>query len=82
MRQITAKELEAEEVKNSKIASAINIPLGLLEFRLHELEKPKEFVIVCHSGGRSGRASQFLESRGFQVMNMVGGMLAWEGEVE
>lgn len=98
MRQITAKELEAslkagnewdiidvrevEEVKNGKIASAINIPLGLLEFRLHELDKSKEFVIVCHSGGRSRRASQFLETRGFQVMNMDGGMLAWEGEVE
>ncbi|MEC2531979.1 rhodanese-like domain-containing protein, partial [Bacillus cereus] len=28
------------------------------------------------------RAVQFLESYGFQVINVVGGMLAWEGKVE
>jgi rhodanese-related sulfurtransferase len=36
----------------------------------------------CRFGGRSGRATQFLESYGFNVINMIGGMLAWEGKVE
>jgi len=38
--------------------------------------------MVCRSGGRSGRAAQLLESHGFQVVNMTGGMLDWEGKVE
>ncbi|MFD0772143.1 rhodanese-like domain-containing protein [Bacillus sp. CGMCC 1.60114] len=98
MREITAKKLEhklmsnetvnmidvreVEEVAEGKIPGVLHIPLGLLEFRMHELDKNKEYVIVCRSGGRSSRAVQFLESHGFQVINMNGGMLAWEGKTE
>ncbi|WP_138417353.1 rhodanese-like domain-containing protein [Aquibacillus sediminis] len=97
MKQLTANEVkelltkqdlnivdvrEVDEVKEGKIPGAMNIPLGLLEFRMHELDKSKEYIMVCRSGGRSGRASQFLESQGFKITNMTGGMLAWEGDVE
>ena len=98
MKQLTAKEVEelladektlnildvreVDEVKEGKIPGAVNIPLGLIEFRMHELDKSKEYVLVCRSGGRSGRASQFLEGQGFKVINMEGGMLAWEGKIE
>lgn len=73
---------EVDEVAEAKIPGSMNIPLGLLEFRMHELDKSKEYILVCRSGGRSGRATQYLESQGFNVINMVGGMLAWEGETE
>jgi len=98
MRQITAKEVEAllndgnklniidvrevDEVRAGIIPGAINMPLGLVEFRMPELDKSKEYIMVCRSGARSGRASQFLESYGFKVINMVDGMLAWEGKVD
>ncbi|WP_153125239.1 rhodanese-like domain-containing protein [Peribacillus tepidiphilus] len=73
---------EVNEVKEGKIPSAINIPLGLLEFRMHELDKSKEYILVCRSGNRSGIAARFLEGQGFQVINMTGGMMNWEGPVE
>ena len=73
---------EVDEVESGHIPGMIHIPLGLLEFRMHELNKNDSYVIVCRSGGRSGRATQFLESQGFDVSNMVGGMLAWDGEVQ
>ncbi|QED49299.1 rhodanese-like domain-containing protein [Cytobacillus dafuensis] len=73
---------EVDEVAMGKIPEAQHIPLGLLEFRMHELDKSKEYIMVCRSGARSGRACQFLESHGYKVMNMAGGMLAWEGEIE
>ncbi|MEH7419234.1 rhodanese-like domain-containing protein [Neobacillus drentensis] len=98
MKQMTVKEVEAllnkgkqlniidvrevDEVAAGKIPGAVNIPLGLVEFRMHELDKSKEYIMVCRSGGRSGRATQFLESYGFDVINMSGGMLAWEGKIE
>ncbi|UPM53795.1 rhodanese-like domain-containing protein [Gottfriedia acidiceleris] len=98
MKEITAIELENElktgkivniidvrevdEVAAGKILEAIHIPLGLIEFRLHELDKSKEYIIVCRSGARSGRATEFLQSHGFNAKNMVGGMLTWEGNVE
>jgi rhodanese-related sulfurtransferase len=35
-------------------------------------------VMICRSGNRSGRAAQALASIGFsRVMNLTGGMLAW-----
>ncbi|UFT98395.1 rhodanese-like domain-containing protein [Radiobacillus kanasensis] len=73
---------EVDEVATGKIPGAIHIPLGLLEYRMHELDKSKEYIMVCRSGGRSGRAAQLLESHGYNVINMDGGMLAWEGKIE
>lgn len=73
---------ETAEVAQGKIPGAVNIPLGLLEFRMHELDKNKEYIMVCRSGGRSGQACQFLDSHGFKTINMAGGMLAWEGKTE
>src|SRR5690625_4786393 len=73
---------EVDEVVEGKIPGAVNIPLGLIEARMHEIDKSKEYIMVCRSGGRSGRATQFLEKWGYDVINMQGGMLAWEGTVE
>ncbi len=73
---------EVDEVKEGKIPQAIHIPLRLLEFRMHELDKNIEYTMVCRSGGRSGIAVQLLEEIGFKVVNMVGGMNDWEGPVE
>jgi rhodanese-related sulfurtransferase len=98
LKELTAKEVErllqegkklniidvreTEEMAEGKIPGAVNIPLSILEFRLHELDQTKEYILVCRSGGRSGLAAELLASRGFQVINMRGGMQAWEGEVE
>ncbi|MDM5226775.1 rhodanese-like domain-containing protein [Cytobacillus sp. NJ13] len=73
---------EADEVKEGKIPSAIHIPLGLIEFRMHELDKNKEYIMVCRSGNRSGLAARFLEGKSFYVINMIGGMMNWEGPIE
>lgn len=73
---------EVAEVQEGHIAGIINIPLGLLEFRLHELNKTTPYIIICRSGGRSGKATEFLTYHGYDATNMVGGMLAFEGKVE
>lgn len=73
---------EPSEVSQGKVPGSINIPLGLLSFRTHELSKETSYVVLCHAGGRSAMATQFLTQEGFDVTNMEGGMLAWPGEVE
>jgi len=98
MKEITAKEVqqriengeklnlidvrEVDEVQAGHIPGITHIPLGLLEFRTHELDKDTPYIMVCRSGGRSGQATQYLQSQGFDVTNMTGGMLSWEGKVE
>lgn len=98
MEEITAKELEQkisageklnivdvredDEVATGKIPGAKHIPLGQIPDRLDEFDKHEHYYIVCRSGGRSGRACQFLVEMGYNVTNMAGGMLDWEGEKE
>jgi len=98
MKEITPKEVETliqegkklniidvrevDEVATGKIPGAVNIPLGTIESYMNELNKTTEYIMVCRSGGRSGRATLFLESEGYNVINMSGGMLAWEGDIE
>jgi rhodanese-related sulfurtransferase len=41
-------------------------------------DRNQEIVVVCRSGGRSGRAAAALAAMGFKhIINMSGGMLAW-----
>ncbi|WP_332649069.1 rhodanese-like domain-containing protein [Lysinibacillus sp. 54212] len=73
---------EVGEVEAGHIPGIVNIPLGLLEFRMHELDKNTPYIMVCRSGARSGQATAFLQSQGYDVKNMTGGMLAWEGDLQ
>jgi sulfur-carrier protein adenylyltransferase/sulfurtransferase len=54
------------------------VPLETLEMRSKTWRHDEPLVMVCRSGGRSARAAEHLAAQGFTViMNMVGGMLAW-----
>nr|WP_295969750.1 rhodanese-like domain-containing protein [uncultured Bacillus sp.] len=82
-KQVTIIDVrESGEVAGGKIPGAINIPLGLIQFKMNELDKKKEYILVCLSGGRSGMAAQILESYGYKVTNMIGGMMNWAGDIE
>jgi rhodanese-related sulfurtransferase len=60
------------------IAGVENVPLASVESASRTWDKEQEVVLVCRSGGRSGRVAAYLASEGFtRVMNMVGGMLSW-----
>jgi rhodanese-related sulfurtransferase len=56
---------------------AVHIPLAELPDRLAEVPKDQPVCAVCHSGGRSARATAFLAQQGYTVTNYEGGMLAW-----
>lgn len=58
---------------------AVHIPLGDIPARLDELPSTDTSLpIVCRSGGRSGRAVQWLVQQGFDVVNVEGGMQSWQ----
>lgn len=64
--------------KDGKIAGAKLIPLGQLSANLTMLDKSKKVLVYCRSGNRSVSASRILESNGFTVVNMSGGLLGWQ----
>ncbi|MEJ2537918.1 MAG: rhodanese-like domain-containing protein [Calditrichia bacterium] len=44
----------------------------------YENDKDKEIIMICRSGNRSGRATQYFLDNGFKdVYNMEGGMIGW-----
>ena len=65
------------------IPGALNYPWssGVLEDRYDELPIDGEILVVCHSGGRSNSAANFLDAQGFtSIYDMNGGMSSWTGE--
>ena len=72
---------EPNEWAAGHIAGSSHIPLGQLLERQDELDSQHEIIMVCRSGGRSGLACELLSEKGFDVVNMTGGLLAWAGEL-
>lgn len=73
---------ELDEWVYGHIPQAKHIPLMELPERMNELDRKQEIVVVCHSGGRSYQACQYLAHHGYNVINMLGGMSAWRGDIE
>ncbi len=71
-----------DEIIAGKIPGAKHIPLGEMLTRYKELDREKEYIIVCRSGNRSGLACEWLMEKGFMVKNMVGGMISWASDLE
>ena len=70
---------EPDEVMAGTLPGARNIPLGELADRVTELDPSRRVVLLCRSGGRSGKAAELLAGLGFvDVVNLTGGMMAWE----
>jgi len=76
---------EPKELEIAKLEGAIHIPFGEMPIRIKEIERfmNKEVVVICRSGGRSGRTVEFLRLWGFtNALNLTGGLLAWADSVD
>ena len=72
---------ENDEWAAGHARGAIHIPLGELSDRLKEIDPGKDIYLICHSGGRSAQAGQYLEAAlGWDVINVEGGTQAWRAD--
>lgn len=70
---------EQDEFDAGHAPSAVHIPLAELPARVGELPDVDDALpVVCRSGGRSGRAVQWLAGQGYDVVNVEGGMKQWQ----
>lgn len=72
---------EMDEFASGHISDSVNLPLSTLQQTFSQLPKDTNYYLICHSGGRSNMACQFLAAQGFSVTNVLGGMAAWKGRV-
>jgi rhodanese-related sulfurtransferase len=68
---------EQEEWDAGHLADAQLIPLGELTARVGELPRDRRILVICRTGARSDRAAEFLAARGFDAVNVDGGLRAW-----
>ena len=68
---------EPDEVVRARIEGAQHIPLGSLVERMDEVPCDRTVYVMCHVGGRSAQATQYLEAHGFDAVNVTGGIVAW-----
>lgn len=74
-----------EVAQSGKIAGAVHIPRGLLEFKAdpespaHDksLDKGKAVILYCASGGRSALAGKTLKDLGYDKVFNLGGFKDW-----
>lgn len=74
---------EPGEYDQGHLDGAVNIPRGLLEFRITESEdltgRDAPIVLYCRTGGRGALAAQTLQDMGYSnVVSIAGGYSAWQ----
>jgi sulfur-carrier protein adenylyltransferase/sulfurtransferase len=74
---------EPYELEICRIEGAEHIPMRQIPERIDSLARDKYLLILCHSGARSRRVTEFLRSRGFPaVSNITGGIDAWAEQID
>ncbi|MDD2769030.1 MAG: rhodanese-like domain-containing protein [Methylococcus sp.] len=74
---------EPEEYAAGHLPGAINIPRGVVEFRIEthpafQGKKDADIVVYCQTGGRSALATDVLQQLGWsKTVSMAGGFKAW-----
>ncbi len=66
------------EYSEIHIPEAINIPLHTIPFELEKLDRKKQLIFICRSGGRSGQATLFAANNWIQAYNLIWGMNDFE----
>lgn len=70
---------EENEFVDVRAPGAVLLPMSMFAARAGELPQDRPLMIVCHLGGRSSAAAGFLIRSGrSDVVNVTGGMDAWE----
>ncbi len=68
---------EYEEWMSGHAPTAVHIPMSRLVEHVEELDRSQRIICICRSGNRSARVTAWLRERGFDAVNMTGGMSTW-----
>ncbi len=74
---------EPSEYENGHLPGAVNIPRGVLEFKINahpdfQGATDRDILVYCQSGGRSALATEALNKLGYRkAVSMAGGFKAW-----
>lgn len=88
-KEISADDVQLIDVRtpteftNGHIEGAINLDIKRSDFvdeANKTLDKTRKVYLYCRSGARSMQAANKLAKEGYQIVNLKGGIMEWEGE--
>jgi len=90
MNEITVTELAAlngavvvdvrenNEYADAHVPGVTHIPLGEVVARTSEIPEGAPVYVICAAGARSAQAAAYLNTQGFDAVNVAGGTMAWQ----
>jgi rhodanese-related sulfurtransferase len=69
---------EDDEWDAGHAPDATHVPMTEIPDRLDDVPDAAPLYVICRSGGRSARVTQFLNANGWEAVNVADGMLGWE----
>lgn len=73
---------EAEYYREGHIKTAVNVPLAEIEDGNFYFDRYKTIIVYCERGASSLTATRILLDRGYDVINTIGGIVSYKGELE
>ena len=70
-----------KELTQGRIEGSVNIPLNHLRERMHELPHDRPVLVHCAGGYRSSIAAGVLQQQGIEVIELAGGLAAWQAAI-
>lgn len=68
---------EPYEVQICNVKGSLFIPMNEIPQKVNQLDREKEYAVICHSGVRSLHVANFLNSQGIRALNVTGGIDMW-----
>ena len=68
---------EPYEVEICNVKGSLFIPMNEIPQKVNQLDREKEYAVICHSGVRSLHVANFLNSQGIRALNVTGGIDMW-----
>ncbi|HET6908692.1 MAG TPA: rhodanese-like domain-containing protein [Mycobacteriales bacterium] len=69
---------EDDEWAEVHAPDAMHVPMSRLGAQVDDLPRDRMIACICHVGGRSAVVADALAGAGFSIVNVAGGMDAWE----
>jgi rhodanese-related sulfurtransferase len=66
-----------DEFETFHVPGAVLIPMNEIPRRTGEIPRDQRVYVICQTGSRSAKATEWLNSRGYDTVNVAGGSKAW-----
>lgn len=68
---------QPDEYQEAHVPGVRLVPLDQVPDRVDEFQRDETVYVICKSGGRSGKAVEFLRAQGVDAVNVAGGTQGW-----